>query len=189
MGAGHMFGTSLPVGGPDTHAVIAGHSGMKNRTVFDRLPEVKLGQTFFIDVYGTTLTYRVDQIVVVEPWQLEAVQRVPGADNVTLVTCFTPPGGHRERMLVRGVRVPDVASSSSQTESGVVTVEAVTADTSILGWMWPRILAAGGSVALVIVLGVSWIVASRRTRGRRSGRGVTRVVPADLPDDRTRESR
>ncbi len=109
-GAGHMYGTSLPVGGLGTHAVIAAHTGSSRRTFFDRLPELKPGSTFILDVNGATLTYRVDQTLVVEPWELDAIQPVPTLDLVTLVTCYQPPGEHNQRLLVRGVRVPDAAA-------------------------------------------------------------------------------
>lgn len=117
-GVGHMYGTSLPVGGPGTHAVLAAHTGSSRRTFFDRLPEVQRGQTFYLDVHGTTLTYRVDRIAVVEPWELEAIQPVPGADLVTLVTCYQPPGEHNQRLLVRGVRVPDAAGAPGPGATG-----------------------------------------------------------------------
>lgn len=79
-GVGHMYGSALPVGGADTHAVLAAHSGMRAATFFDRLPELQPGQRFSIDVAGATLTYQIDQIRVVEPTELAAVGRVPGQD-------------------------------------------------------------------------------------------------------------
>lgn len=154
-GAGHMYGTSLPVGGPDTHAVIAAHTGLKGRTMFDRLPEVQAGDLFFVDVYGVTLTYRVDQIVVVEPWELEAVARQPGGDQVTLVTCYTPPGEHKQRLLVRGVRVSDEPTRRATTPVPVA------ADLSIQEWMWPRLGVSAGAVA---VSGLMLLPGGRRQR-------------------------
>ena len=74
-GVGHMYGSSLPVGGPGTNVVLAGHTGMRSKTIFDRLPEVKRGDTFTVSVYGLTLRYRVSDIRLVEPTDLEAVQR------------------------------------------------------------------------------------------------------------------
>lgn len=196
-GAGHMFGTDLPVGGPGTHAVIAAHTGMRARTYFDRLPELVRGKTFMIDVYGQTLTYLIDQISVVEPWELDAIAPVAGQDYVTLVTCFTPPRSHRQRMLVRGHRVPNAlaqpgaatrndagaepgarAASNAGAQPGVPesnsgaalpTQAPVTIDTSIQAWMWPRIAASGGAVLLVILMGIAWGVSDRLAarRGRR----------------------
>lgn len=174
-GAGHMYGTSLPVGGPGTHAVLAAHTGLKGRTMFDRLPEVQPDQTFFVDVYGTTLTYRVDRITVVEPWELDAVERVPGADHVTLVTCYTPPGEHKQRLLVRGVRVPDAVASDAVGSDAAAPPASpasvpVAADTSVQEWMVPRLAVSGGAAALAVLMGVTWVVGDRRdARGPRGG--------------------
>ncbi len=178
-GAGHLYGTSLPVGGPDTHAVLAAHTAYTGRTFFDRLPEVTLGQTFFIDTYATTLTYQVDAIQIVEAWELEAVERVPGADHITLVTCITPPGEHLQRLLVRGVRVPDApaglpAEPTTQTAGGPDAAQAptvpstvpATADTSVQSWMWPRLWLTGAATALAAIMAISWIIGDRRRAHR-----------------------
>ena len=86
-GIGHLFGSALPVGGSGTHAVLTGHSSLANATMFDHLPQLRMGDRFSIDVYGQTLAYQVDQITVVLPDQLDNIRRVNGADYVTLVTC------------------------------------------------------------------------------------------------------
>lgn len=180
---GHMYGTSLPVGGPGTHAVLAGHASLGRRTIFDRLPEVQLDQTFFIDVAGTTLTYRIDRITVVEPWELEEVAAIPGEDHVTLVTCYTPPGEHLQRLLVRGVRVPDAAPAGSGDAVAPATADGgtplavapVEADASILGWMVPRLAVAGGAVALAVIMIVSWAVGDRRAARRAPAPAEPRI--------------
>ena len=184
-GVGHMYGTSLPVGGPDTHAVLAGHTALRGRTMFDRLPEVRLDQDFYIDAYGATLTYRVDRITVVEPWELEAVERVPGADHVTLVTCYTPPGQHKQRLLVRGVRVPDAPAAAPADSGGQATQAApaaapATVDTSIQDWMVPRLALTGGSVVLALLMTLGWIVGDRRD--------ARRLPTAPGPDDDPRRA-
>jgi sortase A len=102
-GAGHIYGTSLPVGGKGTHAVIAGHTGLPGKKLFNNLDKLKNGDTFTIHVLNKTLTYTVDQIFVVEPQDVSALQIVSGQDYVTLVTC-TPYGINTHRLLVRGVR-------------------------------------------------------------------------------------
>lgn len=170
-GIGHMFGSSLPVGGPGTHAVLAGHTGYRNRTLLDRLPEVRIGQTFEIDVAGETLMYKVDQRVVVERSQLEAVQRIPGGDYVTLVTCYTPPGeDHTLRMLVRGVRVPNPATAQRS-----VTILASGYDSSVQTWMWPRIGVMALGLGVLAVLVLLWTFGELRARRRRAR------VDDDLP--------
>ncbi|HEX4189604.1 MAG TPA: class C sortase [Marmoricola sp.] len=104
-GVGHLYGTSLPVGGPGTHAVLAGHSGIAGVTLFSNLHDVQLGDTFTVTVLNQTLTYQVDQIRTVLPDQTKDLRPVPGKDYVTLVTC-TPIGINTHRLLVRGVRIP-----------------------------------------------------------------------------------
>lgn len=105
-GAGHLYGTSLPVGGANTHAVIAAHRGIPTALMFTRLGEVKIGDTFYITVLGERLAYRVDQIKVVEPDDTSLFTIEPGKDYVSLLTC-TPYGQNTQRLVVRGVRIPD----------------------------------------------------------------------------------
>ncbi|QNE36513.1 class C sortase [Leifsonia shinshuensis] len=103
-GVGHLEGTSLPVGGLGTHAVLAGHRGLASATLFTNLDRVRDGDTFTLYVFGETLTYRVSSIAVVDPDQTTTLDPVPGKDLVTLVTC-TPLGINSQRILVTGERV------------------------------------------------------------------------------------
>lgn len=102
-GTGHLQGTSLPVGGESTHAVITGHSGLSNAKLFTDLEEMVEGDYFFIHVAGQTLAYKVDKISVILPTEMEQLGVYPGKDYVTLVTC-TPYSVNTHRLLVRGVR-------------------------------------------------------------------------------------
>ncbi|HPV79174.1 MAG TPA: class C sortase, partial [Dermatophilaceae bacterium] len=111
-GVGHLFGSSLPVGGPSTHAVLTGHSSLANATLFDHLPDLSVGDQFYLEVLGRTLAYRVDKISVVLPNQLDDLAVTSGADQVTLVTC-TPYAINSHRLLVRGVRVPYTQADGS----------------------------------------------------------------------------
>lgn len=106
-GAGHMYGTSLPVGGLGTHAVLAAHSGSLTGTFFDRLPEVRAGDAFTVRVAGRTLVYEVERIAVVAPDAVEEVAREDGSDLITLVTCIDlqPDGTYAKRLLARAHRV------------------------------------------------------------------------------------
>ena len=104
-GAGHLPGTSLPVGGSGTHAVIAAHSGLPTQRMFSDLEQMEKGDMFFLSILDRTLAYEVDQILVVEPNDASALGIVPGQDYVTLVTC-TPFGINTHRLLLRGRRVP-----------------------------------------------------------------------------------
>ena len=102
-GVGHLQGTSLPVGGESTHTVLTGHTGLSNAKLFTDLTEVEEGDIFFLNVMGEKLAYKVDQIKVVLPSELNSLKVVPGEDYCTLVTC-TPYGVNSHRLLVRGVR-------------------------------------------------------------------------------------
>ena len=103
-GAGHLYGTSLPVGGKSTHSVITGHRGLVEAMMFTRLDEVRKGDFFYIEVMGQTLGYKVDRISVILPDDTSQLRIVPGEDRVTLMTC-TPYGVNTHRLLVSGHRV------------------------------------------------------------------------------------
>ena len=115
-GVGHLFGSSLPVGGESTHSVLTAHSGFVTATLFDDLDRVVLGDTFTITVLGQEHHYRVDQIVTVLPTDSDELMVTEGEDYVTLVTC-TPTGINTHRLLVRGERID--ASEFTQTPSQV----------------------------------------------------------------------
>lgn len=102
---GHVVGTSLPVGGSSTHAVLSAHSGMASAKMFSDIDQLELGDKFFVHVLGDTLAYEVDSINTVVPTDMSLLQIEGGKDLVTLVTC-TPFGINTHRLLVRGHRVP-----------------------------------------------------------------------------------
>ena len=102
--AGHLEGTSLPVGGQSTHAVISAHRGLPSAKLFTNLDELEAGDTFTITVLDRVLTYEVDRISIVLPTETDLLQPVEGQDYVTLMTC-TPYGINTHRLLVRGHRV------------------------------------------------------------------------------------
>lgn len=104
-GCGYIENTSLPVGGVNTHSVIAGHTGLPTADIFTRLDEVGEGDVFYIHILGEILAYKIDKISTVLPDETEMVNIVPGEDRVTLLTC-TPYGVNDHRLLVSGVRVP-----------------------------------------------------------------------------------
>ncbi len=102
---GHLEGTSLPVGGPGTHCVVSGHTGLPAAELFTRIDELAIGDRFSLQVLGENLIYEVDKIDVVLPHVLEGLAAVEGEDFCTLVTC-TPYGINTHRLLVRGRRIP-----------------------------------------------------------------------------------
>lgn len=101
---GHLEGTSLPVGGVGTHCVLSAHRGLPSARLFTDLDRLKVGDTFTLTVLNRLLTYQVDQVLIVEPEQVEALAIDPNEDYCTLVTC-TPYGINTHRLLVRGRRV------------------------------------------------------------------------------------
>ena len=109
---GHIEGTSLPTGGESTHCVVSGHRGLPSAKLFTDLDKLIPGDTFVLRVLDETLTYEVDQILIVEPQELAALEIEEGRDYCTLVTC-TPYGINTHRLLVRGHRVENQAASAA----------------------------------------------------------------------------
>ena len=137
-GAGHYYGTSLPVGGINTHAVITAHSALPNARLFTDLRFLTYGDVFFVSAAGRHVFYEVDQITVVLPGDYqEYLEIVPGADHVTLFTC-TPHAINTHRLLVRGVRIPapdnlDVLVQSHATLNAGIPWWAVIGASALLG--------------------------------------------------------
>lgn len=101
---GHMEGSSLPVGGEGTHAVVSGHTGLPQMKLFTRLDTLEAGDKFSINILGHVFEYEVDQILVTLPEEMENLDIDEGTDYVTLLTC-TPYGVNTHRLLVRGARI------------------------------------------------------------------------------------
>ncbi|MBQ1490867.1 MAG: class C sortase, partial [Blautia sp.] len=108
---GHIEGTSLPVGGAGTHSVVSGHRGLPSAKLFTNLDKLGEGDIFMIRVLNEILTYMVDQVLIVEPSDISALEIDPRMDYFTLVTC-TPYGVNTHRMLVRGHRIDNLKDSS-----------------------------------------------------------------------------
>lgn len=106
VGAGHIEGSSLPVGGESSHCVLTGHCGLPSAKLFTDLDQMAEGDTFMVHTLERTLTYKVDRISIVEPTDMSLLQIEEGEDYCTLVTC-TPYGINSHRLLVRGRRVQD----------------------------------------------------------------------------------
>lgn len=104
IGAGHLEGTSLPVGGKNTHTVISAHRGLPSSNLFTDLDQIEVGDTFTFTVLDQVLTYQVDQILIVEPQEVDELKIVEGEDYATLFTC-TPYAVNTHRLLVRGHRI------------------------------------------------------------------------------------
>ena len=118
-GAGHLFGSSLPVGGESTHCIISAHRGLPSAKLFTDLNLVKEGDVFYLHVLDQTLAYEADQILTVLPEETDSLGIEEGKDYVTLVTC-TPYAVNTHRLLVRGHRVPyEEAKESEKDEKKV----------------------------------------------------------------------
>ncbi|MBO7253588.1 MAG: class C sortase [Oscillospiraceae bacterium] len=107
IGVGHLEGSSLPVGGENTHCVMSAHRGLPSSKLFTDLDRLEFGDTFQIVVLDQVLTYQVDQIKVITPREIDDLQIVEGKDYCTLFTC-TPYGINTHRLLVRGVRIETI---------------------------------------------------------------------------------
>lgn len=104
-GLGHIESTSIPVGGKDTHAVITGHSGVKNQVLFTDVRNLEEGDIFYINILGRRLAYEIDSFEEILPSEVDRIKIKPDKDIVTLLTC-TPPGINTYRLLVTGHRIP-----------------------------------------------------------------------------------
>ncbi len=104
---GHVEGSSLPIGGKSTHAVLSAHRGLPSAKLFTNLDKLEIGDVFTIRILDRTVTYQVDQILIVLPHETENLNIVSGEDYCTLVTC-TPYGINTHRMLVRGTRIENI---------------------------------------------------------------------------------
>ena len=107
VGVGHLEGTSLPVGGENTHSVMSAHRGLPSAKLFTYLDRLEPGDTFQITVLDQVLTYQVDQVKVITPTEVEDLLIAEGKDYCTLFTC-TPYGINTHRLLVRGIRIETI---------------------------------------------------------------------------------
>ena len=115
-GVGHLLGSSLPVGGENTHTILSGHSGMASQKMFTDLEQLTQGDVFYLNVLNETLAYQVTEINAVLPYETDLLGIVPGEDLCTLVTC-TPYGINTHRLLVRGSRIPYEEATVMEEES------------------------------------------------------------------------
>jgi len=124
---GHLDWSSLPVGGINTHSIISGHRGLPSARLFTKLDQLVEGDIFMLQILDEVLTYEVDQIRIVLPHEMEALDIVEGEDYCTLVTC-TPYGVNTHRLLVRGYRIENLELA----ESIRVPADALLIDTVIV---------------------------------------------------------
>ena len=150
---GHLEWSNLPVGGEGTHCVLSGHRGLPNAKLFTNLDKLAVGDTFLLRVLDEVLTYEVDQILIVEPEQVDALGIVPGEDYCTLVTC-TPYGINTHRLLVRGHRVENTPEAARMH----VTADATQFD--------PLLVAPVLAIPVLLLLLMILLVPKRRRKSR-----------------------
>ena len=158
VGVGHLLGSSLPVGGPDTHCVLTAHSGMATDKMFSDLPQMQEGDVFYLEVLGETLAYQVDQIKTVTPYDTTYLSVTKGQDHCTLVTC-TPFGVNTHRLLVRGSRI-DYEEAVDIQEKTETTAE--TASTWEQHYVRGILLGIGGSIFVLLLGYTIWKVWRKR---------------------------
>ena len=152
---GHVVGTSLPVGGSSTHAVLSAHSGLASSKLFSDIDQLAVGDVFYIRVLGDTLVYEVDSIHTVLPTDTSLLQIEDGKDYVTLVTC-TPFGVNTHRLLVRGHRIPYTPEQEAT---------AAAEKPAASSWTQHYLIGLGiGLGAVAVVGGAYFLVIRRRMR-------------------------
>ena len=150
---GHLEWSSLPVGGEGTHCVLSGHRGLPSAKLFPNLDKLAVGDTFLLRVLDEVLTYEVDQILIVEPEQVDALGIVPGEDYCTLVTC-TPYGINTHRLLVRGHRVENTPEAARMH----VTADATQFD--------PLLVAPVLAIPVLLLLLIILLLPKRQSKSR-----------------------
>ncbi len=160
MGAGHLEGTSLPIGGKGTHCVISAHRGLPSAMLFTDLDKLEEGDTFVITVLNRTLTYRVDKISIVLPDEIEDLYIDENEDYCTLMTC-TPYGINTHRLLVRGIRTDNEEDGTLR-----VTSDAYKIDTWIVATI------AGVPIFIIILV---WLIVITRKKRRKVSYDETEI--------------
>lgn len=157
---GHIAGSSLPVGGESSHCIVSGHRGLPSAKLFTNLDEMEMGDTFIIRVLDETFTYEVDQILIVEPHELDALQIEEGKDLCTLVTC-TPYGVNTHRLLVRGHRVENAKEALNVR----VTADAMQID--------PLLVAPIVAIPILLILLIFVLFSTRKTKRKDENESIS----------------
>ena len=156
-GIGHLLGTSLPVGGKNTHSVLTAHSGVASQKLFSDLDQLKEGDIFYLKVLGEALAYQVDQIHIVLPHDTTYLGITEGEDRCTLVTC-TPFGVNTHRLLVQGTRIP--YEEASQVVEQQILKEVPKTST----WVRQYVLGIAYGIGIVAIAGGILLVVQLKRR-------------------------
>jgi len=150
--AGHLQGSSLPVGGNTTHSVISAHRGLPSARLFSDLDRLNVGDTFTITILDEILTYEVEEINIVLPTEISKLAISDGNDYVTLMTC-TPYGINSHRLLVRAHRIETVYPHNVKVSADALKID-------------PMLVVPGICAPLLMILIISWIVSGKKRRLR-----------------------
>ena len=162
-GVGHLLGSSLPVGGEDTHTILSGHSGMASQKMFTDLEQLVPGDVFYLNVLNETLAYQVTEINTVLPYETDLLGIVSSEDLCTLITC-TPYGINSHRLLVRGSRIP-------YEEAAVMEEETVSTEQAASTWETKYVQGILWGVAAALGAGTIILTGTRIYRKARNGGG------------------
>lgn len=173
-GIGHLLGSSLPVGGENTHTILSGHSGMASQKMFTDLEQLDVGDVFYLHVLNETLAYQVTELNTVLPHETNLLGIVPGEDLCTLVTC-TPYGINSHRLLVRGSRIPyeeakDITQDIPSEELPESTWEQKYAMGIALGLLMVLVLVLTMAFAAPLFRRIRYAWRYRKTGGGKYGR-------------------
>lgn len=148
--AGHLQGSSFPVGGENTHAVVSAHRGLPSAKLFSDLDKLYVGDTFTITVLGNVLTYEVEEILIIEPTEVDKLSIIPNGDYITLMTC-TPYGINTHRLLIRSHRIDTIYKSNVKVSADAVQVD-------------PMLVVPVIAFPLLIGLIIFWVLESKKRK-------------------------
>ena len=167
--AGHIQGSSLPVGGESTHAVISGHRGLPSAKLFTDLDQIVEGDIFTINVLNEVLTYEVETILIILPTETDKLAIIPGEDEVTLMTC-TPYGVNSHRLLIRAHRIESFFDKKIKVGADALQVDQMTVIPIVF-------------VPLLVLLMIYWRITGRGRRNIRIDKYTIHKLPKK-PDSR-----
>ncbi len=179
-GIGHLLGSSLPVGGTSTHTILTGHSGMANQRLFSDLPQMEIGDIFYLRILGKVLAYQVDALNTVLPYDTTHLGITQGEDYCTLITC-TPIGINSHRLLVRGTRIPYTEAEAEQQEEETIYIEEKASS-----WENQYMLGIWLALAVLLLIALVYLVyriLRRKRKGRKGGKYVRKKTKRSFPMD------
>ncbi len=156
--AGHLEGSTIPVGGKNTHSIISAHRGLPSAKLFTDLDKLVVGDIFTINILGQIYTYEVEEILIVEPHEFSKLEIIPDGDYVTLMTC-TPYGINTHRLLLRSHRINNIID-----EDGEVIPMANVKVTSDAVQIDPLIVVPILALPIVIVMLIIWMCSDRKKK-------------------------